>query len=174
MTGAISQYDLASTSWRGDYSPAVFAISAVWGRLCAYHLDKKHSKRDSRRASVSLRRVGYANYRRCDCSPRYRYSAVGKLLSGSLSSVLGIGFLFFREQLCDCWIWGCNASVEGALVGPFRKHGRLADIRSLHWTSVRCRHSSGRWRFAISTASSLRGCDCGSGRLPSKAKLLFR
>ena len=60
------------------------------------------------------------------------------------------------------------------LSGPARKHGRHADVRSLHWTSLRGCHSSGRRRVTISSTTSLRTRGCGSHRSPTKAKLLLR
>ena len=65
-------------------------------------------------------------------------------------------FYFLSEQLCDRWIRGCGPSVEVAPVGPARKHGRHADGRSLHWTSIRGGHSSGRRRVTISSTTSRR------------------
>ena len=146
----------------------------VWRRRCAHHSDKKHSKKDSGGAGVSLRRARHANHGSGHRSARNRYSAMGELLSLALPSILGICFLLFGEQLCDSWIRGCGASVDVAPVGSARKHGRHADVRSLDWTSVRGRHSSGRRRIATSSTTSLRTRDCGSHRPPTKAKLLLR
>ena len=83
-------------------------------------------------------------------------------------------FLLFGEQLCDSWIRGCGPSIKVATAGPARKHGRHADVRSLHWTSIRGGHSSGRRRLTLSSTTSLRTRDCGSHRPPTKAKLLLR
>ena len=149
-------------------------MSAVWRRCCAHYLDKKHSTRDPECAGVSMRRARYANDGSGYRSARDRYSAVGELLSLALPSVLGISFLLFGEQLCDSWIWGCGPSVEMAPVGPARKHGRHADVRSIHWTSVRGGHSSGRRRLTLSPATPLLTHDCGSHRPLTKAKLLLR
>lgn len=69
-------------------------------------------------------------------------------------------FYFSASSYATVGYGGCNAPVEVALVRPTRKHGRHADVRSLHWASVRGGHSSGRWRFPISTTGSLGTCDC--------------
>ena len=86
----------------------------------------------------------------------------------------GIGVLLFGEQLRDGWIRGCGSSVEVAPVGPARKYGRHADVRSIHRTSVRSGHSSGRRRLALSSTTSLRTRECSLHRSPTKAKLLLR
>ena len=146
----------------------------VWRSRCTHHLDKKYSKRDSGSAGVSLRRTRHANHGSCHHSARNRHSAVGELLSLALLPVLGISFLLFGEQLCDRWIRGCDPSIKVATAGPAREYGRHADVRSLHWTSVRRGHSSRRRRVTISSATSLRPRDCGSHRPPTQAKLLLR
>ena len=149
-------------------------MSAVWRRRRAHSLDKKHSTRDPQGAGVSLRRARHANDGSRHRSARNRYSAVGELLSLALLSVLGICVLLLGEQLCDRWIRGCGPSIKVATAGPARKHGRHADVRSLHWTSIRSGHSSGRRRVTIPSTTSLRIRGCGSYRSPTKAKLLIR
>ncbi len=161
-------------AWCSRSSRVDHAIAAMWRRRCAHPLDQKHSKRDSRGAGVSLRRARHANHGSRHRSARNRYSAVGELLSLALLSVLGICVLLLGEQLCDRWIRGCGPSIKVATAGPARKHGRHADVRSLHWTSIRGGHSSGRRRVTISSTTSLRTRDCGSHRPPTKAKLLLR
>jgi len=166
--------DVASTSWCRRSARIDYAISAVWRRRCAHYLDKKHSTRDPQGASVSLRRARHANYGCGHRSARNCYSAVGELLSLALLSVLGICILLLGEQLCDRWIRGCGPSIKVATARAARKHGRHADVRSLHWTSICGGHSSGRRRVTLSPTTSLRTSDCGSHRPPTKAELLAR
>lgn len=145
----------------------------VWRRRCAHHLDKKYSQREQAGAGISLRRTRHANHGSCHHSARNRHSAVGELLPVALPTILGIRILLLSEQLCDRWIRGCGASVEVAPVGPPRKHGWHVDVGSLHRTSLRGCHPSGRREVTISSTTSLRTRDCGSPRSPTKTRLLL-
>ena len=118
LRGAISNDDSTSTGWCSRSSPGNHAISAVWRRRCAHPLDKKYSKRESKGTGVSLRCTRHGNYSCRHRAARNRYSSMGKLLSMALPPLLGIGFLFFGEQLCNSGIRGRRASVEVAPLGP--------------------------------------------------------
>src|SRR5208282_1355480 len=162
-----------STSWCSRSSPVGHAISAVWRRRCAHPLDQKHTKGDSEGAGVSLRSARHANHSSRHRSARNRYSAVGELLSLALPSVLGICVLLLGEQLCDRWIRGCGPSIKVETARAARKHGRHAHVRSLHWTSIRGGHSSGRRRVTISSTTSPQTRESGLNRLATEATLLF-
>ena len=125
--------------------------------------------RETREAqSVSLCRARYANHSSCHRTARDRYSAVGELLSLALPSVLGICVLLLGEQLCDGWIRGCGASVKVAPVGTAGKHGWHADVRSLHWTSLRGGYSPGGRQLTVSSTTSPQTHEFGSNRLAKR------
>jgi hypothetical protein len=101
----ISNDDFAATCRRSHSSRNDHFVPAMWQRGCAHHLDKEYSKRDAKGAGVSLRCACDANDRSGHRFTRDRYSSMGKLLSLALPSLLGIGVLFFGEQLCNGRVW---------------------------------------------------------------------
>jgi hypothetical protein len=128
--------------------------------------------RQAEGAGFSVRRTRHANYASCHRLTWNRHSAMGWLLQVAMPPLLGIGFLFFGQQLCDCWR-RCNASVEVAPARSARKHGRYADVRGLNWPSVRGCDAFGRQRVAVPSTTPLRVHECESDRTLTTLALSF-
>ena len=83
-------------------------------------------------------------------------------------------FYFSASSYATVGYGDVRPSIKVATVGPARKHGRHADVRSLHWSSIRGGHSSGRRRVTISSTTSLRTRGCGSHRSATKSEAVIR
>src|SRR6266852_1087126 len=78
------------------------------------------------------------------CLAHIRDSALGRVLSLALFSIMGICLLLFDKQLCHRWLWRYRSPANVADLRPGRKHHRRADVRVVSELSLRHREQASR------------------------------
>jgi hypothetical protein len=136
---------LCSTSQRYSHSRSYDAVVPVRWNGPPHPLgEDQHRAKDGRARPVAFRRA-YGSVHNCDDGfAHFGDSAVGRVLSLALSSIMGVFLLLLGHQLFDRWLWGRCSPANLALPGPSRGRYRCADVWPVRERPVRYPSPVGR------------------------------